>query len=146
MPLVVLESKPLVELLAANIAVVGFQVNGVDSNLAADPDSKLDGSLPDSLRATFWPDVELINQAIAPMKFQRETKAWNHVPDLQTCGFENDEASEKLICCQLGQQTPQERSVIRQIFEFVEVADERQQRVDVCVSSRTETYVHGELN
>ena len=76
-----LESQALVEFVAPNVRVVGFEVHRLDTSGTADSDGKSDRSLADTLRAVWRHNIKLVDEAISSVEFQRKPKAENHVAD-----------------------------------------------------------------
>lgn len=47
--------------MTANVYVIGFKMNSVNSKFAAEADGKLDGALANSLRAIVWLNIKLVD-------------------------------------------------------------------------------------
>lgn len=127
----VFESQSLVELVAAHVHVVGFQMHCTNSLFATACDGKDDGRPSDSSRSMFGQDVELIDQTIATLKFEGEPETEDHIAKKDATSLEKNKTSESRILDQLQNEPALSSLFVWQSLENVEVTHKRQEPLDI---------------
>ena len=90
----IFESQAPVELMSTRVEVISLKMHSFDADFAASLERKIDRRLPNSLLAPLWPYIELVYEAVASMKLQRETEAEDHVTDQFFGVLEEDQSAE----------------------------------------------------
>lgn len=81
MSVMIFESEALVKFVSANVEVIGLEMHSLNSQIATQRHSKLDCALANSLGTVLWNNIELVDQTIAAVEFERKAKAEDHVSD-----------------------------------------------------------------
>jgi len=97
----IFEPQPFVKFVSADVEVIGLQVQSFDAEFAASLNREIDRCLPNPLLAPLWLDVELIDETVASVKFERERESQDHVTDQLARVLKKDQSTETLIFDQL---------------------------------------------
>lgn len=123
----IFEPEPAVELVSANIEVVGFEMQRCDARIATGVRGKFHRGGPNPFRAMLRPHVELIDEAIGSVELEREAETEDQIADDLVLHLEQDQSSKSGIVQQSAEQMAQAIFVVVQLLKGIEVLHQREQ-------------------
>src|SRR5690349_17239335 len=131
MTLVIPEAESFVELMAAKVEMIGFKMQSLDPQMTAGCDRKFHRLLPDALSPALGHNVELVDEAIAAVEFEREPEAEHHISDQVLGIFTHHQATKIFIMEQPGDEFALSGFVIGQALKEIKIPHQGKQSVDV---------------